>query len=71
MRVLQRRIYEDNDSEERLRDVGCDVIKGRGRFISPDELSVEGRTITARHFCIATGAHAVLPPVDARLDPLL
>ena len=64
MRVLRRQIYEESDSEERLLDLGCDVIKGRGRFISPHELSVDGRTITARHFCIATGAHAAIPPLD-------
>lgn len=64
MRVLRRRIYEDSDSEERLRELGVDVIQGRGRFVSPYELSVNGRTITARHFCIATGAHATIPGID-------
>ncbi len=64
MRVLRRRIYEDNDSEERLRELGVDVIKGRGRFDSPHELAVNGRTIMARHFCIATGAHPTVPHLD-------
>ncbi len=69
MRVLRRRIYEDNDSEERLRELGVDMIQGRGRFVSPHELSVDGRTVMARHFCIATGAHAIVPQLDG-LDRL-
>ncbi len=67
VRALQQRIYEDRDSPERLHEAGCEVIEGRGRFVSATELEVDGRTITSRYFCIATGSHPAVPPI-AGLD---
>ena len=43
---------------------GIAVIKGRGHFISPHEVSVGGRRITARKFLIATGTKDVVPPIE-------
>lgn len=61
---LQHHIYEESDSPDALRANGCDVIEGRGRFTSPHTLDVDGRQITARAFCIATGSHPAVPPID-------
>jgi pyruvate/2-oxoglutarate dehydrogenase complex dihydrolipoamide dehydrogenase (E3) component len=54
---------EPNDSVERFEGFGCTVIKGRAKFISPTEISVNGESITARNFVIATGSHAAAPPI--------
>ena len=54
---------EPNDSVERYRSFGVDVITGHARFVSPGSVEVEGRTIRARRFVIATGSRAVIPPI--------
>ena len=59
----QQKIYERSDSPEELRELGCDVIEGRARFISPDALEVQGRRVESRYFCIATGSRAAVPPI--------
>jgi pyruvate/2-oxoglutarate dehydrogenase complex dihydrolipoamide dehydrogenase (E3) component len=40
------------------------VVHGRGRFIAPDTLEVEGERIYARFFCIATGSHSATPSIE-------
>ena len=51
------------DAPERLRAMGVDVISGSGRFTSPKAFDVDGRTITARHFVLATGSRPAIPPI--------
>jgi pyruvate/2-oxoglutarate dehydrogenase complex dihydrolipoamide dehydrogenase (E3) component len=51
------------DSPERFRTLGVDVIHGSGRFLSPTEFDVNGRTLTARHFVLATGSRPAIPPI--------
>ena len=51
------------DSPERFRTLGVDVIHGSGRFLSPTEFDVNGRTITAKHFVLATGSRPAIPPI--------
>jgi pyruvate/2-oxoglutarate dehydrogenase complex dihydrolipoamide dehydrogenase (E3) component len=52
-----------NDSPERFRGLGVDVIFGSGRFVDRETVAVGDRRLTARHFVIATGSRAALPPV--------
>ena len=54
---------EPNDSPERFRGLGVDVIFGEGRFIGPDTFEVGGRSITAKNFVIATGSRPAVPPI--------
>ena len=54
---------EPNDSPERFRGLGVDVILGAGRFTGPDVLAVADRRITAKHFVIATGSRPAVPPI--------
>jgi len=54
---------EPNDSAERFRGLGVDVIFGDGRFTAPDCFEVNGRKLTARTFVIATGSRPGVPPV--------
>ena len=52
---------EPNDSPERFRGLGVDVIFGDGRFVAPDAFEVNGRRLTAKTFVIATGSRPVVP----------
>jgi pyruvate/2-oxoglutarate dehydrogenase complex dihydrolipoamide dehydrogenase (E3) component len=65
--ALQHAIYQRADSPERLRALGGDVIEGSARFASPRELLVEGRRLSTRTVCIATGSRPLIPPI-AGLD---
>ena len=51
------------DSPERFASLGVDVIHGSGRFASTTAFEVDGRTITARHFVLATGSRPAIPPI--------
>ena len=51
------------ETAERFRAMGVDVIHGDGRFTSPETFDIDGRTITARHFVIATGSRPAVPPI--------
>jgi pyruvate/2-oxoglutarate dehydrogenase complex dihydrolipoamide dehydrogenase (E3) component len=67
-RVMERvnsviRAIEPNDSPERIRGLGVEVLFGSGRFISPECFQVEGRALTARRFVLATGSRAAIPPI--------
>ena len=39
-----------------------EYIPGHAKFISPTEVQVDGRTITAKHILIATGTKPMIPP---------
>jgi pyruvate/2-oxoglutarate dehydrogenase complex dihydrolipoamide dehydrogenase (E3) component len=52
---------EPNDSPERFRGLGVDVIFGDGKFVGPDAFEVNGRTLTAKTFVIATGSRPAVP----------
>jgi pyruvate/2-oxoglutarate dehydrogenase complex dihydrolipoamide dehydrogenase (E3) component len=67
-RVMERvaeviRGIEPNDSPERFRGLGVDVIIGDGRFTGRGVFAVDGRRLTARHFVIATGSRPAVPPI--------
>ena len=65
-RVMERvqavvRQVEPHDSVERYTGLGVDVIEGTGRLVSPWEIEVDGRRISARNIVIATGARPLVP----------
>ena len=67
IRDAQARIAP-NDSPERFRGLGVDVIEGDARFTSERTLNVDGRTLTAKHIVIATGSAPSVPPIDGLAD---
>ena len=72
-RVMERvasviRGIEPNDSPERFRSLGVDVILGDGRFVAPDAFDVNGRRLTAKTFVIATGSRPAMPPIPGLAD---
>ncbi|GAA4855239.1 FAD-dependent oxidoreductase [Luteimonas vadosa] len=58
------RTIEPHDSPERYRKLGVEVIHGEAKLVSPWEVEVDGRTLSARHIVIATGARPFVPPID-------
>ncbi|NHA13490.1 FAD-dependent oxidoreductase [Thioalkalivibrio sp. XN279] len=65
-RVMDRvqdvvRQVEPHDSVERYTGLGVDVVQGTGRLVSPWEIEVDGRRISARNIVIATGARPLVP----------
>jgi len=54
---------EPHDSIERYTRLGVEVIEGSGRLVSPWEVEVDGRRLSARSIVIATGARPLVPPL--------
>ncbi|WP_149539741.1 dihydrolipoyl dehydrogenase family protein [Siccirubricoccus phaeus] len=52
-----------NDSAERFRGLGCEVIQASAHFLAPDALEVGGRRLTFRRCVIAAGSSAVIPDI--------
>ena len=52
-----------HDSIERFRALGVNVILGAARFTGPREIQVDGQTIRARRFVVATGSSPVVPAI--------
>jgi len=63
---------EPQDSPERLRREGVDVIEAEGRFEGPGVIAAGGRWLRWRRAIVATGSSPSLPPVDglAAAEPL-
>jgi pyruvate/2-oxoglutarate dehydrogenase complex dihydrolipoamide dehydrogenase (E3) component len=54
---------EPNDSPERFRGLGVDVIFGHACFKDAHTVMVNERAVTARSFVIATGSRPGVPPI--------
>ncbi|HJW44995.1 MAG TPA: FAD-dependent oxidoreductase [Lysobacter sp.] len=52
-----------HDSVERYRELGVDVILGEARLVSPWEVEVGERRISARSLILATGASPLVPTI--------
>jgi pyruvate/2-oxoglutarate dehydrogenase complex dihydrolipoamide dehydrogenase (E3) component len=52
-----------HDSVERFEGLGVRVIKGFARFAGPRAVEVNGETIRARRFVIATGSRPLMPDI--------
>ena len=63
-RMRQRRaVIAPHDSQERFESLGVDVFRGAARFVSPQEVEVDGRRLRGRFFVIAAGSRAGIPPI--------
>ncbi|MEH6583063.1 MAG: FAD-dependent oxidoreductase [Halioglobus sp.] len=72
--VMQRvnkiiKTIEPHDSVERFTELGVDCVSGDARIVSPWEVEVNGRTLSARNIVIASGARARVPDIPG-LDQL-
>jgi len=61
------RTIETNDSPERFRDLGVNVVFGEGQFTGKRSFTVGDQAINARKFVIATGSRPAIPSI-AGLD---
>ena len=52
-----------HDSQERFEGLGVQVLRGHGCFTGPRALEVNGDTIRARRYVIATGSSPAIPPI--------
>ena len=52
---------EPHDSVERYSALGVEVIQGGARIVSPWEVEVDGRRLSARSLILATGARPLVP----------
>jgi len=54
---------EPHDSAERYTGLGVDVIQGHARLVSPWEVEVDGRRLSAREIVLAAGARPLVPRI--------
>ncbi len=59
---------EPQDSPERLRKEGVEVVQSSGRFTGPGRLVAEGRELRWRSAIIATGSSPLIPPIPGLHD---
>lgn len=65
-----RRVNETVETIARTEDEavlaaeGIEVIRGRARFRSPREVSVDGSAVGGRRFVVATGTRPAMPPIE-------
>jgi pyruvate/2-oxoglutarate dehydrogenase complex dihydrolipoamide dehydrogenase (E3) component len=57
-----------HDSRERFEALGCEVITGAARFLSPSQIEVNEKKINAKRFVIATGSSAFVPEIKGLAD---
>jgi pyruvate/2-oxoglutarate dehydrogenase complex dihydrolipoamide dehydrogenase (E3) component len=54
---------QQHDSEERFCSLGAKVLFGQPVFTDPHSVRLDGKTITAKNWVIATGSSPVSPPI--------
>jgi len=59
---------EPHDSVERYSKLGVECISGTAQIISPHEVEVDGKTLSARSIIIASGSRPFIPPVPGLQD---
>jgi mercury(II) reductase len=52
------------DGEQNIRNEGINLIKGNARFLSANDIDVNGRVLRGERIIIATGAANVTPPIE-------
>jgi dihydrolipoamide dehydrogenase len=52
------------EARDQLVQQGIDVLEGDASFISPNEVVIAGKTISAEQIIIATGSETAVPPVE-------
>ncbi len=57
-----------HDSVERYSSLGVEVLQTEARLISPYELEVDGKTVSARSIIVATGARPMVPSLPGLGD---
>jgi pyruvate/2-oxoglutarate dehydrogenase complex dihydrolipoamide dehydrogenase (E3) component len=53
-----------HDSVQRFQGMGVEVIFGSPEFVSDHEIKINGKTLSASHFTIATGSRPMVFPIE-------
>ena len=62
--IKQLRGGTNEEAIAQLTRQGIDVLQGEASFVTPHELSIDGRSITAERILITTGCETVVPPIE-------
>lgn len=65
-RIIKK--VEPHDSVQRYSDLGVDCIAGEARLLSPWEIQVGERRLSANHIVLATGARPLVPDIEGIQD---
>ena len=55
---------EPNDSPDRFRSLGVEVVFGQGKFSGPTRFEINNRSISARKYVVATGTRPFIPDIE-------
>ena len=76
-RVMSRvqeviKTIEPHDSVDRFTQLGVDCIQGSARLVSPWQVDIDGRQITAEKIILATGGSPIIPAIPGieMVEPL-
>jgi glutathione reductase (NADPH) len=62
-----REIARINGVYERLlKQAGVEIMRGRATILGPHQVSLNGKTCSAKHILVATGSWPVIPPIPGR-----
>lgn len=66
---VRNEVYHDADRPEIFEDMGIEVVSGKASFKDSHTVLVElneggSRTVSSKYFIIATGAKALVPPIE-------
>lgn len=63
VKIVIDKIHQ-HDSPERFCDLGAQVVFGKASFVDDHSVNLDGNTLSARSWIIATGSSPALPPVE-------
>jgi mercuric reductase len=66
--ALVRRMRQAKYVDVLARLANVTLLEGRGRFVSPGEVRVNGQILRANRMVVATGSKALLPPIEGIRD---
>lgn len=61
-------VIQDHDSEARFCGLGAKVVFGSAFFKNAHSVDLNGRTVSAKNWVIATGSSAAMPPIPGLKD---
>ncbi len=68
------KVIEHHDAPEVFEEMGVEVVFGTPKFLNANEIEVvlrkggEKRVMRAKRFCISTGSHPFVPPLDGLIE---
>ncbi|HET8806844.1 MAG TPA: glutathione-disulfide reductase [Methylophaga sp.] len=54
----------NNNYQNLLKEAGINLLHGIARFMGDNQIEITGKPVSARYIVIATGAQALLPPIN-------